>query len=152
RATFRVIVRPLVAWIWLGGILLIFGTLIAVSPSVRDLVSNTAREDRRTRAALYPATAAVFLLGLLGITRAHAQNDSSSSLHGGSVGIRNAEERRLFSRLLCQCGDCARLPLDTCGCGWAEKMRSELRQRLAHGDKVDAIMADYRAQYGAKSL
>ncbi len=38
--TFKVIIRPLVSWIWIGGILLIIGTLIAVSPSMRELLGG----------------------------------------------------------------------------------------------------------------
>ena len=35
--------------------------------------------------------------------------------------------------LLCECGDCQRLPLDTCGCSWAENMRAEIRAKMARG-------------------
>ncbi|MEM6963043.1 MAG: cytochrome c-type biogenesis CcmF C-terminal domain-containing protein, partial [Myxococcota bacterium] len=51
---------------------------------------------------------------------ASAQSSSSSSLHAGSVVIEGDQERILFQRTLCQCGDCARLPMDSCGCSWAE--------------------------------
>jgi cytochrome c-type biogenesis protein CcmH/NrfF len=83
---------------------------------------------------------------------ASAQNDSSSSLHAGSVVINDPVERQLFGRLLCQCGDCARLPLDTCACGWADDKRVEIREALAAGEKPTKIQESYRAQYGAKAL
>src|SRR5690606_8529718 len=44
RGTFRIIVRPLVLWIWIGGLLLIFGTLLAATPSLRELLAE--RTDR----------------------------------------------------------------------------------------------------------
>ena len=83
---------------------------------------------------------------------ASAQNDSSSSLHAGSVVINDPVERQLFGRLLCQCGDCARLPLDTCACGWADDKRIELRERLAAGEEPTKIQESYRAQFGATAL
>jgi len=83
---------------------------------------------------------------------ASAQDDSSSTLHAGTVVIHDPVERQLFGRLLCQCGDCARLPLDTCACGWADDKRAEIRELLAAGMAPTAIQESYRAQYGAKAL
>ncbi|MGB5285074.1 MAG: cytochrome c-type biogenesis protein CcmH, partial [Polyangiales bacterium] len=78
--------------------------------------------------------------------------DSSSTLHAGSVVINDPVERQLFGRLLCQCGDCARLPMDTCACGWADDKRIEVRERLAAGEPPTKIQESYRAQYGAAAL
>ena len=145
RATFRVILRPLVAWIWIGGLVLLFGALIAVWPTARDLVD-------RGRSSLGVALLAASL-ALGGLTSpAAAQSDGSSSLHAGSVTMHNPVERKLFAHLLCQCGDCARLALDSCGCGWAENARAEIREELSAGKSVEQIEADYLARYGAKSL
>jgi cytochrome c-type biogenesis protein CcmF len=47
-ATFRVIVRPLVIWIWFGAVLLIFGTLTALAPSAKELLARgTAKAPPR---------------------------------------------------------------------------------------------------------
>ena len=83
---------------------------------------------------------------------ASAQDDTSSSLHAGTVVINNPTERQLFGRLLCQCGDCARLPLDTCACGWADDKRAEVREMLSAGVEPSKIQDTYRAQYGAAAL
>jgi cytochrome c-type biogenesis protein CcmH/NrfF len=96
------------------------------------------------------AIAVATMLAWVGV--ASAQTDSSSSLHAGSVVINDPVERQLFGRLLCQCGDCARLPLDTCACGWADEKRSEIRELLAAGEDPTSIQESYRAQYGAKAL
>jgi cytochrome c-type biogenesis protein CcmF len=40
RGTFQVKVRPLVAWIWIGGVVLILGCLIAMWPSARELMGE----------------------------------------------------------------------------------------------------------------
>ncbi len=155
RGTFRVIIRPLVAWIWFGGIVLLLGAILSMWPTARDLVR--APTPTQGRARFSPATAVVALaiavatmLALVGV--ASAQNDSTSSLHAGSVVINDPTERQLFGRLLCQCGDCARLPLDTCACGWADDKRSEIRELIAAGEDPTGIQESYRAEFGAKAL
>jgi cytochrome c-type biogenesis protein CcmF len=155
RGTFRVIIRPLVAWIWLGGIVLLLGAILGMWPTGKELLREEVVRPRRFRFS--PATAVVGLaiiiatvMALAGV--AAAQNNSSSSLHAGSVVINDPVERQLFGRLLCQCGDCARLPLDTCACGWADEKRIEVREQLAAGVEPTKIQESYRAQYGAKAL
>lgn len=176
RATIRVVVRPLVMWIWIGGLVLLFGTLLAMLPSARELLE--AEEERRRHrqakgrrlaaavassaglwrgtwlclALVGSAASSVGLWSTLWSTPAQAQSDSSSSLHAGTVVMHDATERQLFEKLLCMCGDCARLPLNTCGCGWADNARAELRAQLAQGDSVSSIVTDWRAKYGPRAI
>ncbi|MFO0697428.1 MAG: cytochrome c-type biogenesis CcmF C-terminal domain-containing protein [Polyangiales bacterium] len=151
RGTFKVMVRPLVAWIWAGGLVVLFGAIVAVWPSAAVIVSEPKRRRSGPRKGLTLATAALLLLALLGLPFL-AQAQDSSTLHAGHVEIHDHDERLLFSRLLCQCGSCPRLPLDSCICGWAEEKRNELRARLAAGENVRTLQASYRALYGAKAI
>jgi cytochrome c-type biogenesis protein CcmH/NrfF len=66
--------------------------------------------------------------------------------------MKTPEEKQLFERVLCQCGGCARLPLSTCICDWAEKKRAELLLDLGAGKSVSEIQAAYAEQYGAKAI
>jgi len=166
RGTFRVIIRPFVLWIWLGGIVLIFGTAIAIAPTVHELLG--AREAAPPaagppvpiRSSGRPIAAATGVLLLLAAGAALAWGffapapaaAQSSSLHAGTVVIEDPQERRLFQRLLCECGSCQRLALDTCGCSWAEDARAEIRERLAHGATFAEIVANYRAQHGPAAI
>ncbi len=152
RATFKVIVRPLVMWIWIGGLLGLLGSILAMWPDARAI----AREPLRTRRPAFPsvsktALAALSLLAVLALpTLALAQG--SSSLHAGHVELHSDDERTLFPRLLCQCGDCERLPLDSCICGWAEEKRLEIRGRLAAGESIATVQRAYAATYGAEAI
>jgi cytochrome c-type biogenesis protein CcmF len=151
RGTFRVLLRPLVMWIWIGGLLLIFGTLVAAWPTAREIISGGSSKRGGAGKAAAAAAALLMALGFAsGPSIAEAQD--SSSLHAGSVVMKNSQERKLFERLLCMCGDCARLPLDTCGCSWAERARVQLRGRLSSGDAIAAIMKDYRKEHGDRSI
>ncbi|MDB4986955.1 MAG: Cytochrome c heme lyase subunit CcmF, partial [Myxococcaceae bacterium] len=156
---FRVIVRPLVAWIWIGGLMLLFGAFVAISPSVAELLESVKGPlPRRSNLLARPAMATFLVLGVLtallligSVASAQAVTDSSS-LMAGTVAMKSPEERKLFERVLCQCGDCARLPLSTCVCGWAEGKRAELRVDLAAGKSVTEIQTDYAERYGAKAI
>jgi cytochrome c-type biogenesis protein CcmF len=157
RGTFRIIIRPLVAWIWLGGIVLLLGAIVGMWPTGRELLREEEARARPKRFRFSPATAAVALAIALATVMAWvgvaaAQDDTSSTLHAGTVVLNNPTERQLFGRLLCQCGDCARLPLDTCACGWADDKRAEVRELLAAGVEPTKIQDSYRAQYGAAAL
>jgi cytochrome c-type biogenesis protein CcmF len=52
-ATFRVLVNPLVSWIWLGGMIMAFGTLIAMWPeaeaAARGVAPRVSAKPRRVR-------------------------------------------------------------------------------------------------------
>jgi cytochrome c-type biogenesis protein CcmF len=156
RATFRVIVRPFVFWIWFGGSLLLFGVFVAAFPTLREILGEV-EDDERGRARGAMVAAAMLLAGALGTWAllpqpARAQSDSSSSLHAGTVEIHDPQERQLFERLLCECGDCQRLPLSTCGCSFAENMRAEVRSQMASGMSVVQIQDDYRERFGPQAI
>ena len=126
-------------------------------PTGRELVRDEAVRPAPWRFRFSPAGAVIaFAIALASLIAwvgvASAQDDTSSTLHAGTVVINNPVERQLFGRLLCQCGDCARLPLDTCACGWADDKRSEVRDLLAAGVEPTKIQESYRAQYGAKAI
>ncbi len=153
RATFRILVHPLVMWIWLGALFLLIGVVIAGFPKLSELLAPASAPSPARASAAVGLVLAITLGGALLIPHsAHAQADGTSSLHAGTVEIHDPEERRLFGRLLCECGDCQRLPLDSCGCGWAEGMRAELRARVARGEEANAIIADYRERFGPQSI
>ena len=153
--TFKVIVRPFVGWIWIGGLLLIFGTVIAMSPTLKELLGESRARSRGTAPRGLSTAAILLALGagallLFGASRALAQD--GSSLHAGHVDVHSQLERQVFERLLCTCGDCQRLPLTLCACSVADERRAEVRARIDRGDTVEQISADYRRTYGSKSI
>jgi cytochrome c-type biogenesis protein CcmH/NrfF len=137
---------------------MIFGTAFCMAPSVREVLNalSSARAPRRpvmamaTGVLLLLATAAV--LGVAWPAQALGQSDSSSSLHAGSVTMHDPKERQLFERLLCECGDCERLPLSTCTCSWAERERARIRKAVAAGVTPLAIQDEYRELYGSQAI
>ena len=155
-ATFRVIVRPFVAWIWLGGLFMIFGTAVCVAPSVREVLGDVRLpQPRRSASALATAILLALTTGALwyfATGHVSAQSDATSSLHAGSVTMNSPAEKQLFERLLCMCGDCQRLPLSSCMCSVAEKMRAKIRDQMASGMSLTAIQEEYRKENGVQSI
>jgi cytochrome c-type biogenesis protein CcmF len=149
-ATFQVHVNPMVSFIWVGVVILILGATVSMWP---ELALEEAGAWGYLRAAGAVTTSVVLGL-LLALTPSLAlgQANASSSLHAGSVQIDDARERTLFSRLLCQCGDCPRLPLSTCTCGVADETRAEIRERIHAGDTDGTIVADYVKAHGSAAL
>ncbi len=155
--TFRVIVRPLVVWIWIGGLMFLFGAFVAIAPSMRELLESVKSPlssgggfSPRPAMATWMLVILLTVLGALGVSSAFAQDTSSAM--AGHVEMHSAEEKQLFERVLCQCGGCARLPLSSCICEWAEGKRAELRLDLAAGKPVTEIQDEYSERYGAKAI
>ncbi len=149
-ATLHVYVNPLTAWIWVGVLILMLGAAVAMWPEPQTEEVGVGAYLRTAGAV---ATSVVFGL-LLAMTpaRAYAQTGGSSSLHAGDVQMKTPEERQLFSKLLCMCGTCDRLPLSACACDWADDMRKRLGARLATGDAQETLEDWYVKQHGTASL
>jgi cytochrome c-type biogenesis protein CcmF len=147
-ATFQAHVNPLVSWIWLGVGILILGAVVAMWPEA-TLEESGAWGYLRAAGAV---TTSVVLGLMLALTPAKAFGQTTSSEHAGTVQIDNPREKALFSKLLCQCGDCARLPLSSCTCSTADAARDEIRSRLASGESEASIVADYVKEYGSGAL
>ncbi|HEX5658567.1 MAG TPA: cytochrome c-type biogenesis CcmF C-terminal domain-containing protein [Polyangiales bacterium] len=152
--TFRVIIRPFVSWIWIGGLMLLAGAFIAVSPSIKELMENVRSAEPRSRLIPRPAMATllILLLAALLLAGSTALAQDTSSLMAGNVAMNGPEEKALFEKVLCQCGGCARLPLSSCVCEWAEGKREQIRLDIAGGKTSAEVVEDYGKQYGPKGL
>jgi cytochrome c-type biogenesis protein CcmF len=178
-AHLKAFVTPLVLWIWLGAVVLILGTAIGLWPEVESSLAAARDKNRdRTRpqhegreprehasdAAVAPAArsssaAMVLALTLAGASalasreaRAQGHTTSSPPPVAGATEQMSPRERRLFDRLLCMCGDCARLPLATCTCDFAARTRQQMREDLDRGQSADEIVAGYVRRFGAAAL
>ncbi len=173
-AHLKAFVTPLVIWIWIGALVLILGTAIGLWPEANPVLS-AVRERSRPRRAEEPAddaqpagaaaarstTGAVIAIlslasaaAVLSPSTAHAQGHTTSSPPpvAGATEQMSPRDRRLYDKLLCMCGDCARLPLATCTCDFAGQTRHDMHDQLEQGRSVDEIIAAYVRRYGAAAL
>jgi cytochrome c-type biogenesis protein CcmH/NrfF len=149
-AAFNTHVNPFVSWIWVGVLVLISGAVVSMWPEVA-VQEARGWSDLRMAGGL---TSSIFFGLLIALSPgfAYGQSNSSSSLHAGTVEMKDPAERAIFTRLRCQCGGCPRLPLSSCICSTAENARARIRDQLARGDSLDTITANYVAEFGAASL
>jgi len=143
-AAFQITVNPLVNWIWFGFTIMALGTGIALLPE-----SSFA-----FLAAKVPSGAATTSLLALALVFGGV-----GPSEGGQVTVRNGadltqEQRQLEdelqSELVCVCGTCSHLPLDTCTCPTSDTMRGQLNEQVAAGKGRDGVFQYFIDTYGSQ--
>jgi cytochrome c-type biogenesis protein CcmF len=83
RAVIRAVINPLVTWIWLGGILLVLGTLVALIKL--EAITTLLALDDQTRARLVRPVAAVGLTILVAVLAGLVRNLAVALVAVGAV-------------------------------------------------------------------
>jgi cytochrome c-type biogenesis protein CcmF len=154
-ANLKVVINPLVDWIWVGFLLLAFGTVIAFLPDRAYALAAAATKSDKGKAAAV-ATMIAFMLVGGGIARAQAEQATPQMEPARSMELHYARadrERVLFKKLRCICGTCAHA-LDECEseCGPGVKRRAEIQGLLDQGMSDDAILEYEANKYGQEVL
>src|SRR6185312_5691165 len=154
NVTLKLVVNPVVDWIWFGFMLLAIGTGIALLPD--------ALLERLTAGVTVPAgraagTAGMVLLLALGAGSgvllqarpAAAQMEQASGEAPEPVGV---DENWLVRNIMCQCGTCRHslLECESDGCGHAVQDRIEIRQLLNQGRTRDQVIQYFIKKYGSQ--
>jgi cytochrome c-type biogenesis protein CcmF len=141
-ANLKVVINPLVNWIWIGFMLLAFGTLIAYTPERAFAIAAAASNIKRAA-----GVATILLLIFSGVARAEAPNSGNFA--------RNDHDRSIFQKLKCLCGTCLH-SLDECGgrddCGAAVHRRGEVQAMIDQGLSDQQILDAEVAKYGNETL
>jgi cytochrome c-type biogenesis protein CcmF len=149
-ASLQVHVNPLVAWIWLGCLVLICGSFLCMFPELQPDESRVWHFARGSAAVAVSVTMGI-LIAIMP-TAAFGQSGGASSLHSGTVKIDNPVEKDLFNNLRCMCGGCARDLLSTCACPTADDARADIRKQMAAGQTKDQIILAYQKEYGSEAI
>ncbi len=147
-ASLQIHLNPLVGWIWLGGIIIIIGSILCMWPELEPEESRAWQVVRGAGAIATSITLGV-VIALMPVP-AFAQGNASQ--HSGSVHIDDMKEKQVFGQLRCMCGTCPRELLSSCACSTADATRDRMRMRLARGETPEAIIDDYVKEYGTASL
>ncbi|MBA3460701.1 MAG: cytochrome c biogenesis protein CcsA [Deltaproteobacteria bacterium] len=178
-ANFRVFINPLIAWVWIGFLIIAFGTLVCLIPqSVADRV-GTKPKSRLGRAADVGILAAV-LFGLIAGLASQAQAQGGEHVKaGGGMGDsgvgwaaknrpNNDTAEKAMKELLCVCG-CPRESIYDCKCQPASGLRGQviafIDQKDASGKPVfdlstaegrtkayDGVLASFVSEYGGEHV
>jgi cytochrome c-type biogenesis protein CcmF len=160
NVTLKLVVNPVVDWIWFGFMLLAIGTGIALLPE--------SVLERLTAGVTVPAGRAAGTAGMvlllavgaggavllparvaLGQGAAEPQMAQATTEAPEPVGL---DENWLVRNIICQCGTC-RHNLHECesdGCGHAVSDRIEIRQLLDQGRTRDQVIQYFIKKYGGQ--
>lgn len=152
----KLVINPLVNWIWVGFLLLALGTGVALSPERAYQLAEAAARDADGKAKAGVASLLVFLmLGLAGSARADEPlpvappaagkpAPAPSSNHQQVVTVvpkaRTPVESDLFHKIVCTCGTCGRELLADCTCGFAAKQRDKISTMLKEGASYEDVI------------
>ncbi|MSP26792.1 MAG: hypothetical protein EXR75_16945, partial [Myxococcales bacterium] len=147
-ASLQAHVNPLVSFVWLGVIILILGAVVAMWPEASAEEVGVFGYVR----VLGTVGMMVMLSVALALMPSKAFAQQHEMRRAGTVGAQTTQERALFQQLLCDCGTCPHEALATCGCGWAEAKRAELRTQLASGTNIEEIVRSYGEKHGLDAV
>jgi cytochrome c-type biogenesis protein CcmF len=157
-ANLRVYLNPLILWVWIGFLLLAFGTLVCLIPqSVVDRLSRPrARLGRAADVGVVLLIAGGLLVGLPGAAQAAPAEHVTPGMGMGADGTgwaamnrpRNGTEERAMKELICVCGGCKRETVFDCKCSSAAKMRRTVLDFLAQVDDKGQPMFDMKSAEG----
>jgi cytochrome c-type biogenesis protein CcmF len=163
-ANLRVYRTPLILWVWIGFMMMMFGTLVCLIPQgVVDRMSRP-RSPRLGRAADV-ATMLVVVIGLLAglATHAHAADGEhakpaehvQAGMGMGADGTgyasmnrpTNSTDERAMKELLCVCG-CKRESIFECKCATAAQLRKQITDYIGQVNAEGQPMFDLKTDGG----
>jgi cytochrome c-type biogenesis protein CcmF len=148
-ANIKVVINPLVNWLWIGWGLLALGTFIAFLPDRAYALAGAAARGDKGKAAAVATLLALLLVG--GVARAQNADAPMARAEGGMHTARNDREQRLFRGIVCMCGTCGRQALSECPCSTAATMRHKIQELLDAGKSDDDVIAYELATYPGQS-
>ena len=171
-ANFRVYLNPLILWVWVGFLILAFGTLVCLIPQgVVDLLQGRPK-TRLGRAADVGVVFGIVLAATLGIaSQAHAATPAGAPAEHVPAGLgmgdagggwaaknrpANDTQSRAMKEIECPCG-CAHQSIFDCDCQTASEMRRVVMDLMVGADlsteqgrqaAYDQVLAQFKKQYG----
>ncbi len=159
-ANLRIYLNPLILWVWVGFLILAFGTLVCLIPqSVVDRLSRprSSRLGRAGELAVLVLVVGGVLTGLASQARAAAAPaehvQTGMGMGADSTGFAamnrptNSTEERAMKELLCVCS-CPRESIFDCKCGTAAQLRREIMDYLGQVDEKGQPVFDLKTQAG----
>jgi cytochrome c-type biogenesis protein CcmF len=141
EATYKIVINPLVNWIWFGFAVMALGTGLALLPESAFAFA----------AAKVPAGAATTsLLLLLALWPAPVRAQHVENPQAVIIPPQSPLEKALQSEIICMCGTCGRKRIGECTCSDAAEMRGEVAKLVAEGKTREQVYAYYIAKYGSQ--
>ena len=141
EATYKIVINPLVNWIWFGFAVMALGTGLALLPESAFAFA----------AAKLPAGAVTTsLLLLLVLLPAPVRAQHVENPQAVIIVPKSQLEKDMQSEIICMCGTCGRKRIGECTCSDAAAMREEVAKLVAEGKTREQIYAYFIAKYGSQ--
>jgi cytochrome c-type biogenesis protein CcmF len=156
-ATLKLVVNPVVDWIWFGFMLIAIATGVVMLPET--VMERWTARAAATAAAGGRAPGAVGLVLLLALGAGGAvvlaPSAAAAQMQGGSAEAPNPvgpDERWLVHNIVCQCGSCRHnlIECETENCGHAIQDRLTIRQLLNQGQTRAQVVDYFVKKYGSQ--
>jgi len=141
EATYKIVINPLVNWIWFGFAVMALGTGLALLP-------ESAFAFAGAKIPAGAATTTLLLLFVLWPEAARAQHIENPQ--AVIIAPKSQLEKDMQSEIICMCGTCGRKRIGECTCSLAAEMREEVAKLVAEGKTREQIYAYYIAKYGSQ--
>jgi cytochrome c-type biogenesis protein CcmF len=176
QANFRVYINPLILWVWIGFLILAFGTLVCLIPQKVVDILQWKPKTKLGRAADVGILLAIVFSVVAGLsTQAYAAGPPAgggehvpAGMGMGNAGGGYAAQNRPTSgvsekamkELICPCG-CARQDIHNCDCESAARLRGKIESILAAYDLnsetgrkegFDKVLDVFVGEYGERVL
>ena len=145
QATLRIVVNPLINWIWFGIGVMVIGTVIALLPE-RAIVFATGRVPEGA------VTTSMLVVLLVGAASAGVRAQHVEGAQTVAVVPRSPLERELYDAIVCMCGTCGRKRVGECTCTPAAEMRAEIARLVASGMNRDQVLDAFVKKYGSQEV
>jgi len=158
----KIVINPMVDWIWFGFMMLALGTGLALMPeAVLDRILARAPAPSSSGTATGAAALALVLAMavLLGARPAHAQAPTPT-LPQAQMTLGQSEapqaqgelENWLIRNIMCQCGSCRHTLIECASenCGHAIQSRNEIHQLLGQGKGKQDVIQFFIQKYGSQ--
>ena len=158
NVTVKIVVNPVIDWIWFGFMMLAIGTGVTLLPEAmleRMTATAAATAGSASRSAGAAGMVLVVALGAGGLV---LTSSHPAAAQGMALTSREApapvgpDENWLVRNIMCQCTTCRHNLLDceSDGCGSAVQDRLDIRQLLDQGRTRDQIIAYFMKKYGGQ--
>src|SRR6185436_9175448 len=141
EVTYKIVINPLVNWIWFGFAVMALGTGLALLP-------ESAFAFAGAKIPAGAATTSLLLLLVLlpaGVRAQHVENPQAVI-----VPPQSPLEKALQNEIICMCGTCGRKRIGECTCSDAAQMREEVAKLVAEGKTREQVYAYYIAKFGSQ--
>jgi cytochrome c-type biogenesis protein CcmF len=157
-ATLKIVINPVVDWIWFGFMLLAIATGVVMVPDSlleRLTAGATATAAAAARSAAGAASIAIWLALGAGAVVMTTARPAAAQMAGGSAQApepTGPDENWLVRNIVCQCGTCRHtlLECESEGCGHAIQDRLAIRQLLDQGRKREDVVEYFIKKYGGE--